>query len=166
MSHSPDGGGSHPSLSKMAGGGRQPDYCSSRAFPVTKHSTWKGKYKRIALLSPEGLSTLNPGSMECTNGWNYSDVVSVGPMSIVPHPPEAAAAGSPAHASHSVTAGGAAPSGDKASALQFQVAVRKGGGKDTMKFSSEFRTLILTEAFDHFEQFAERPIMNPRVKTF
>ena len=47
---------------------------------VTKHS-WKGKYRRVLSLSKDGLSTHNPGNMEPTNTWKWSDVINVAVLS-------------------------------------------------------------------------------------
>merc|ERR1711994_413503 len=49
------------------------------AFVVTKHS-WKGKYRRVLSLSKEFISTLNPSTMEATNSWKLSDIVSAQPL--------------------------------------------------------------------------------------
>lgn len=49
------------------------------SFLVTKHSAWKGKYKRILTIGTHGISTYNPDKFDLTNRWPYSDVVSVAP---------------------------------------------------------------------------------------
>ena len=49
-------------------------------YLVTKHS-WKGKYRRVLSLSKDGLSTHNPGNMEPTNTWKWSDVINVAVLS-------------------------------------------------------------------------------------
>lgn len=50
-------------------------------FYVTKHSTWKGKYKRVLMVGDSGVTTLNPSSLELTNRWEYSDIVDIQPAS-------------------------------------------------------------------------------------
>ncbi|KAB0803499.1 hypothetical protein PPYR_00469 [Photinus pyralis] len=45
-------------------------------FFITKHS-WKGKYKRIFSVGTLGITTYNPSSLEVTNRWAYSDVISI-----------------------------------------------------------------------------------------
>lgn len=49
------------------------------SYLVTKHSAWKGKYKRILTIGTHGISTYNPDKFDLTNRWPYSDVVSVAP---------------------------------------------------------------------------------------
>ena len=93
------------------------------AFVVTKHS-WKGKYRRVLSLTPEGVSTHNPASMEATNTWKWMDVVGVQPLS--------------------------SPSGSGTSGCgqEFQLIYRKANNKnktDQMRFSSEWRSQILTD---------------------
>jgi len=51
------------------------------SFYVTKHSTWKGKYKRVLVVSDTTLTTLSPSGLEVTNKWDYADVVDVQPAS-------------------------------------------------------------------------------------
>ncbi len=50
------------------------------SFLVTKLSNWRGKYKRIMTVGSHTLTTYNPGSMEVTNQWPYSEVVSLKPQ--------------------------------------------------------------------------------------
>ena len=45
---------------------------------VIKHS-WKGKYKRVFSVGSTCITTYNPGSMEATNTWQYSDFISILP---------------------------------------------------------------------------------------
>ena len=93
------------------------------SFLVTKHS-WKGKYRRVLTLSQDGFSTYNPNSMEVTNTWKIGDVVGLNPAPS--------------------TAGG--PPQTPGAALEFQLVFRKGKKTDSMRFSSEWRSTILTEA--------------------
>jgi hypothetical protein len=49
------------------------------SFLVTKHSAWKGKYKRILTIGSQGIATYNPDKFDATNRWPYSDIISVAP---------------------------------------------------------------------------------------
>lgn len=48
------------------------------SFFITKHS-WRGKYNRIFCIGSHGIRTLNPNTLETTNSWPYSEVISVMP---------------------------------------------------------------------------------------
>ncbi|XP_028165155.1 dnaJ homolog subfamily C member 13-like [Ostrinia furnacalis] len=98
------------------------------SFLVTKHS-WKGKYKRVFSVGTHGITTYNPDRLEVTNKWLYSDVVTV------------------ASAKHS----------NSAFNHDFTLVMKKEKKVDTMKFSSEHKCLILTEAFKYRHLFAEKP---------
>jgi DnaJ family protein C protein 13 len=93
------------------------------SYLVTKHS-WKGKYRRVLTLSQDGFSTYNPSSMEVTNTWKIGDIVGLTPTPS--------------------SAGG--PPQTPGAALEFQLVFRKGKKTDNMRFSSEWRSTILTEA--------------------
>ncbi|VEN42457.1 unnamed protein product [Callosobruchus maculatus] len=54
-------------------------------FFCTKHTTWKGKYKRIFSVGTMGISTYNPSSLEVTNKWPYSEFISVIPLRTSPN---------------------------------------------------------------------------------
>ncbi len=146
MGDSPVGPGGLPST--LGRGGN--DLFASRSYSVTKHS-WKGKYRRILVFGPDGACTLNPASMEATNRWPYEDIVSVQPQS----PAQSSASldtvdGVDASHSSAASAGAAPP-------LELTLSFRKGGGRktDSMRFSSEFRAKILTDALRHHAKFAE-----------
>ncbi|KRY71181.1 DnaJ -like protein subfamily C member 13, partial [Trichinella pseudospiralis] len=47
-------------------------------FIVVKRS-WKGRYKRLLAIGPNGYSTYNPSNLHLTNHWDHSDVVAVRP---------------------------------------------------------------------------------------
>ncbi|XP_072378328.1 dnaJ homolog subfamily C member 13 [Diabrotica undecimpunctata] len=49
-------------------------------FFCTKHTTWKGKYKRIFSVGTQGITTYNPNNLEITNRWPYSDFISITPL--------------------------------------------------------------------------------------
>ncbi|CAH0713170.1 unnamed protein product, partial [Brenthis ino] len=97
-------------------------------FLVTKHS-WKGKYKRVFSIGTHGITTYNPDRLEVTNKWQYSDVVTL------------------ASAKHS----------NSANNHDFTLVMKKDKKVDSMKFSSEHKCLILTEAFKYRHLFAEKP---------
>ncbi|XP_012235865.1 dnaJ homolog subfamily C member 13 isoform X2 [Linepithema humile] len=96
-------------------------------FLVTKHSTWKGKYKRIFSIGSMGITTYNPGTLEVTNRWEYSDFINVQPTNR-----------------------------SQLGSHEFTITVRKDRKNDTMKFSSEHRPHLLTEALKYRNQFNEK----------
>ncbi|CAB3251111.1 unnamed protein product [Arctia plantaginis] len=98
------------------------------SFLVTKHS-WKGKYKRVFSIGTHGITTYNPDRLEVTNKWLYADVVTV-----------TSAKHSNSTANH-----------------DFTLVMKKEKKVDTMKFSSEHKCLVLTEAFKYRNCFAEKP---------
>ncbi|PZC83065.1 hypothetical protein B5X24_HaOG208538 [Helicoverpa armigera] len=98
------------------------------SFLVTKHS-WKGKYKRVFSIGTHGITTYNPDRLEVTNKWLYADVVTI------------------ASAKHS----------NSAANHDFTLVMKKDKKVDSMKFSSEHKCLILTEAFKYRHAFAEKP---------
>ncbi|XP_056011194.1 dnaJ homolog subfamily C member 13-like isoform X2 [Ostrea edulis] len=92
---------------------------------ITKHS-WKGKYKRIFSVGTMGITTYNPQSLEVTNQWPYSEFVSIVPNVKAPGNNE------------------------------FIITMRKGPKKtESMKFSTDHRSDLLTEALRFRNQFAE-----------
>ncbi|KAH9635852.1 hypothetical protein HF086_002412 [Spodoptera exigua] len=98
------------------------------SFLVTKHS-WRGKYKRVFSIGTHGITTYNPDCLEVTNKWLYADVVTI-----------ASAKHSNSTANH-----------------DFTLVMKKEKKVDSMKFSSEHKCLILTEAFKYRHAFAEKP---------
>ncbi|KAK2708868.1 hypothetical protein QYM36_014482, partial [Artemia franciscana] len=86
----------------------------------------KKSYKRIISIGVNGISTYNPANLVSTNHWLYADIISVTPVS--------------------------SPQG-----LEFQLTVKKGGKKvDTVKFASEHRAQIITEALKHRHMFSDK----------
>uniref|UniRef100_A0A8C4HCI4 J domain-containing protein n=1 Tax=Dicentrarchus labrax TaxID=13489 RepID=A0A8C4HCI4_DICLA len=85
-------------------------------FYTTKHS-WRGKYKRVFSVGTHGITTYNPTTLEVTNQWPYGDICGIGPVG-------------------------------KGQGTEFNLTFRKGSGKksETLKFSTEHRTELLTEA--------------------
>lgn len=98
------------------------------SYLVTKHSSWKGKYKRIFSIGTSGITTYNPDKLEITNRWLYGDVISIQPTNKQPD-----------------------------SGSEFTLTIKKEKKIDTMRFSSEYRAHILTEALKFRSQFAEKP---------
>lgn len=95
---------------------------------VTKHS-WKGKYKRVFSVGTTSITTYNPSSMEATNQWNYSDFISILP----------AARGQASQPNN-----------------EFIITFKKGKKTDSMRFSSDQRCFIITEAMKYRHEFGER----------
>ncbi|XP_013794496.1 LOW QUALITY PROTEIN: dnaJ homolog subfamily C member 13-like [Limulus polyphemus] len=87
--------------------------------------SWKGKYKRIFSVGTLGISTYNPGTMEITNQWPYAEFVSI------------------------------APNLKGQTSNEFIITMKRGKKNDTMKFSSDHRADILTEALRFRHCFAE-----------
>lgn len=94
-------------------------------YHVTKHS-WKGKYKRIFSVGTKAITTYNPNNMETTNQWLYSEFMGIIPNTKV-----------------------------QGNSNEFTITFKKGKKLDTMRFSSEHRSDILTEALKFRNQFAE-----------
>lgn len=75
-----------------------------------------------------GITTYNPQTLEVTNRWEYSDFISVTPMNR-----------------------------NQSGSAEFSITMRKERKTDTMRFSSEHRSYLLTEALKYRHQFAEKP---------
>ncbi|KAJ8881311.1 hypothetical protein PR048_017792 [Dryococelus australis] len=97
-------------------------------FLVTKHS-WKGKYKRIFSVGSMGITTYNPTTLDVTNKWMYSDFISVLPTVKVV--------------------------GQQNN--EFIITMKKEKKVDSMRFSTEHRAQLLTEALRFRNLFAEKP---------
>eukprot|EP00064_Thunnus_orientalis_P007154 superscaffoldBa00000780_g7173 len=97
-------------------------------FYTTKHS-WRGKYKRVFSVGTHGITTYNPTTLEVTNQWPYGDICGIGPVG-------------------------------KGQGTEFSLTFRKGSGKksETLKFSTEHRTELLTEALRFRTEFSEGKI--------
>ncbi|XP_069504815.1 dnaJ homolog subfamily C member 13 isoform X2 [Ambystoma mexicanum] len=105
-------------------------------FYTTKHS-WRGKYKRVFSVGSHGITTYNPNTLEVTNQWPYGDICSIGPVG-------------------------------KGQGTEFSLTFRKGSGKksETLKFSTEHRTELLTEALRFRTDFSEGKITGRRYNCF
>lgn len=79
-------------------------------------------------MGSKGITTYNPSTFEITNRWAYSDVFSI-------------------------KCGNQSPPGGN----EFILTMRKDKKTDSMRFSSEHRSLLLTEAFRFRKEFAEKP---------
>lgn len=96
-------------------------------FLVWKITTWKGRYKRIFSIGTMGITTYNPSNFEVTNRWSYSDFLNIVPLKT------------------------------QEKQHDFQISFRKERKTDTMRFSSEYRSELLTEALRYRHLFAEKP---------
>lgn len=85
------------------------------------------RYKRIFSIGSMGITTYNPSTLDVTNKWEYSDFINVQPATK-----------------------------SQLSSYEFTITVRKERKNDTMKFSSEHRPHLLTEALKYRNQF-EKP---------
>lgn len=75
-----------------------------------------------------GITTYNPNNLEVTNKWEYADFISVQPTNR-----------------------------NQLGLCEFSITMKKERKVDTMKFSSEHRSHLLTEALRFRNQFAEKP---------
>lgn len=96
-------------------------------FYVTKHSPWKGKYKRVFSVGSSGVTTYNPTTLEVTNKWPYSEIVDVQPV--------------PASTNRT----------------EFILTFKKEKKNDSMRFSTEHRSALLTSVLTYKPLFADRP---------
>uniref|UniRef100_W5N2E9 DnaJ heat shock protein family (Hsp40) member C13 n=1 Tax=Lepisosteus oculatus TaxID=7918 RepID=W5N2E9_LEPOC len=105
-------------------------------FYTTKHS-WRGKYKRVFSVGTHGITTYNPTTLEVTNQWPYGDICGIGPFG-------------------------------KGQGTEFNLTFRKGSGKksETLKFSTEHRTELLTEALRFRTEFSEGKITGRRYNCY
>ncbi|XP_062841489.1 dnaJ homolog subfamily C member 13-like isoform X2 [Trichomycterus rosablanca] len=105
-------------------------------FYTTKHS-WRGKYKRVFSVGTHGITTYNPTTLEVTNQWPYGDICGISPVG-------------------------------KGQGTEFNLTFRKGSGKksETLKFSTEHRTELLTEALRFRTDFAEGKITGRRYNCY
>ncbi|XP_030062368.1 dnaJ homolog subfamily C member 13 isoform X1 [Microcaecilia unicolor] len=105
-------------------------------YYTTKHS-WRGRYKRIFSVGTHAITTYNPNTLEITNQWPYGDICSISPVG-------------------------------KGQGMEFNLTFRKGSGKksETLKFSTEHRTELLTEALRFRTDFAEGKITGRRYNCY
>lgn len=95
-------------------------------FYVTKHSPWKGKYKRVFSVGSFGVTTYNPSSLEVTNKWLYSELVDIQPAS-------------------------------SANRTEFILTFKKDKKIDSMRFSTECRSSLLTSVLACKYMFSDKP---------
>ncbi|XP_069107344.1 LOW QUALITY PROTEIN: dnaJ homolog subfamily C member 13-like [Argopecten irradians] len=95
--------------------------------------SWKGKYKRIFSVGTLGITTYNPQTLEVTNQWAYEEFISIAPNVRAPTNNE------------------------------FIITMKKGKKTDSMKFSTDHRPDLLTEALKYRNKFAE---VNKTTKRF
>uniref|UniRef100_T1HV01 J domain-containing protein n=1 Tax=Rhodnius prolixus TaxID=13249 RepID=T1HV01_RHOPR len=96
-------------------------------FLVTKHSTWKGKYKRIFSFGTNGITTYDPDSLAVTNRWCYSDVATIKRT-------------------------------DKGTKFTFAARKDKTRKVESLVFSTELRSDLLTTASMYSHLFLEKPL--------
>lgn len=95
-------------------------------FYVTKHSPWKGKYKRVFSIGSLGVTTYNPSTLEVTNKWLYSEILDVQPAS-------------------------------SANRTEFILSFKKDKKVDSMRFSTECRSALLTSVLTCKYMFGDKP---------
>ncbi|XP_033101582.1 dnaJ homolog subfamily C member 13-like isoform X2 [Anneissia japonica] len=90
----------------------------------TTKHSWRGKYKRIFAVGTKGVTTYNPGNLENTNHWMYEEFVSIGPNVKAP------------------------------TTNEFVILFRRGKKNESMRFSTEHRADLITEALKFKDQFS------------
>ncbi|CAH1789259.1 unnamed protein product [Owenia fusiformis] len=98
--------------------------------------SWKGKYKRIFSVGTHGITTYNPATFEVTNQWMYSEF-------------------------HSIL-----PNTKAQTNNEFVITVTKGKKTDTMKFSTDHRADLMTEALRFRARFADKGPTSRRFNAF
>jgi DnaJ family protein C protein 13 len=86
------------------------------------------RYKRIFSVGTMGITTYNPSTLEVTNRWAYSDFISLQPQKSAGNTPS-----------------------------EFVITMKKERKIDHMKFSTEHRAQLMTEALKFRHSFAEKP---------
>ncbi|KAK9497827.1 hypothetical protein O3M35_003746 [Rhynocoris fuscipes] len=104
-------------------------------FVVTKHSTWKGKYKRIFSFGTIGVTTYDPENLTITNRWSYTDIASIRRT-------------------------------DKNYKFIFAVRKDKTRKIESLVFSTELRSELLTLAYSYCHLFIEKPLEQVQVKRY
>ncbi|CAF2999303.1 unnamed protein product [Rotaria sp. Silwood2] len=123
-----------------------PDNRDLSCYHVTKHS-WRGKYKRIFSIGTHGISTYEPSTLGLTNAWSYDQVVSL-----------TLSKSSNISDKSQQTLSNSSPIAEFI--LTFRTKSKK---NDTMRFSSEYRSDIITDAlrfqtlFYHQQQSLNQP---------
>lgn len=123
-----------------------PDNRDLSCYHVTKHS-WRGKYKRIFSVGSHGISTFEPSTLAITNAWAYDQVISV------------------TINKSSNTSDKSQQSMPNASPVaEFILTFRKNKKSDTMRFSSEYRADIMTDALRFNALFYHpTPLAQPKI---
>lgn len=102
----------------------------------TTKHSWKGRYKRVFSVGTHGITTYNPSTMEVTNQWPYEEFISIAPNTKQPQTNE------------------------------FLITMRKGKKTDTMRFSTDHRVDLLTEALRFRNKFAEKNMSAKRYNAY
>ena len=121
-----------------------PDNRDLSCYHVTKHS-WRGKYKRIFSIGTHGISTYEPGTLGITNSWPYDQVVSV------------------TLSKSSSSSDKSQPVSNSSPVAEYVLTFRKAKKTDTMRFSSEYRPEIITDAL-RFQTLFYHPQGMPQPK--
>ncbi|XP_038048790.1 dnaJ homolog subfamily C member 13-like isoform X3 [Patiria miniata] len=90
----------------------------------TTKHSWRGKYKRVFSVGDKGITTYNPNTLEVTNQWAYADFF------------------------------GIAPNSKSQTINEFVINIRKGKKTESMRFSTDHRPDVLTEALKFRKDFA------------
>jgi DnaJ family protein C protein 13 len=123
-----------------------PDNRDLSCYHVTKHS-WRGKYKRIFSIGTHGISTYEPSTLGITNSWPYDHVVSL-----------TLSKGSNTSDKSSQTISNSSP------VAEYTLTFRKSKKNDTMRFSSEYRSEIITDALRFQALFYHpQPMAQPKI---
>ena len=113
------------------------------SYIAIKHS-WRGKYSRLFTIGTKNLTTYNSQKLELKNQWNWREIVGAG---VEP----STNAGSPQNDASPATAPGALPQ------LEFNVVTKKANGRpETTKYSTDFRSELLTDLLQHYHKFGEQ----------
>ncbi|CAM4760310.1 unnamed protein product [Rotaria magnacalcarata] len=124
-----------------------PDNRDLSCYHVTKHS-WRGKYKRIFSIGTHGISTYEPSTLGLTNSWPWDQVVSL-TLSKSSNPPDKSQQSIP----------------NSSPVAEFTLTFRtKSKKNDSMRFSSEYRSEIITDALRFQASFYhQQPLGQPKL---
>jgi len=111
------------------------------SYIAIKHS-WRGKYSRLFTIGTKNLTTYNSQKLELTNQWNWREIVGAG---VEP------STNSPQNDASPAAVPGALPQ------LEFNVVTKKANGRpETTKYSTDFRSELLTDLLQHYHKFGEQ----------
>ena len=119
-----------------------PDNRDLACYHVTKHSSWRGKYKRIFSVGTHAISTYEPSSLGITNTWPYDQVISL----TITRPEKTQQ-----------------PTSNASPTAEYTLTYRKGRNTDKMRFSCEYRSDVLTDAL-RFQSYFSHQQAQPSLK--